>query len=233
MSETITIARRYNGPPDSGQGGYTAGLIAGLLGGSDVQVTLRRPPPLDTPLNVQREEGAVRISAGEEVVAEAEPATLSVELPEPVARADAEIASQGYPGFKHHPFPTCFVCGPDRGDGMRIYAGPVAGRDIAAATWTPDASLAGPDGAVQPEFVWAALDCPGGWGANDFSLSGRDAVLGRITAHIESPLRAGETYVVVGWAISIDGRKMQAGSAIFSENGAALAYAVATWILRQ
>ena len=43
LAETIRIDRRFCGPPDSGNGGYVAGLLARELGGSDVPVTLRLP----------------------------------------------------------------------------------------------------------------------------------------------------------------------------------------------
>jgi hypothetical protein len=33
---------------------------------------------------------------------------------------------------------------------MRIFASAIAGRDLYAAAWLPDASLAGPDGKVLP-----------------------------------------------------------------------------------
>ena len=45
--QLIRIDRRFRGPPDSGNGGYVAGLLAKALGGSGVEVTLRAPPPLD------------------------------------------------------------------------------------------------------------------------------------------------------------------------------------------
>ena len=50
----VTIPSQFNGPPDSGNGGYVRGLIAherleqGHTG--PVTSTLRMPPPLDTPL---------------------------------------------------------------------------------------------------------------------------------------------------------------------------------------
>src|SRR5690348_13590046 len=40
----IVIARRFRGPEASGNGGYSAGLIARELGGHEVDVTLRLPP---------------------------------------------------------------------------------------------------------------------------------------------------------------------------------------------
>ena len=164
MTETIMIAHAFNGPPDSGQGGYTAGLLANVLGSSDVEVTLRKPPPLGTPMTVQREGDAVHLLDGDTLVAEALRSNVETTLPDPVSFADAEIAARGFPGFKEHIFPTCLVCGPDRpdGDGLRLFAGPVAGRDLWATPWITSSALAADDGNVRREFVWAALDCPSG-----------------------------------------------------------------------
>jgi hypothetical protein len=66
--------------------------------------------------------------------------------------------------FQDPLFPDCFVCGTVRqpGDGLRIFPGPVPGRRLWAAPWTPDSSVAGTDGRVRPEVAWAALDCPSG-----------------------------------------------------------------------
>src|SRR4029453_18661736 len=66
--ENITIDRRYRGPVDSGNGGYTAGKLAlfvdGAAGGE-----VRLPPPLDRPLSVVSEDGHVRLLDGEALVA--------------------------------------------------------------------------------------------------------------------------------------------------------------------
>src|SRR5215210_7740547 len=50
----VVIERRYNGPPDSGHGGWSAGQAAVLTGAPVVEVTLRRPPPLERALSVVR-----------------------------------------------------------------------------------------------------------------------------------------------------------------------------------
>jgi hypothetical protein len=42
--------------------------------------------------------------------------------------------------------------------------------------------------------------------------------------------RVGERYVVVGWKIGGEGRKLWSGSAVFDEDGNACASAWATWI---
>jgi hypothetical protein len=61
VSETLTIEGRFNGPEGSGNGGYTCGLLARELDG-EAEVTLRRPPPLDRPLVLVRDEGRVACS---------------------------------------------------------------------------------------------------------------------------------------------------------------------------
>jgi hypothetical protein len=231
MSDSITIDLGFNGPPDSGQGGYTAGRLANILGGTDVEVTLRKPPPLATPMSVQRDGDLVSLHDGDTLIAEASPSQVEVEVPDPVTFADAETAARGFGGFEHHIFPTCMVCGTERaaGDGLRLFAGPVAGRDVGATPWIVSPQVADADGLVRTEIVWAALDCPSGWSSNDFA-PGRPAVLGRIAAKLTRPIEVGGRYVVVGWPRGEDGRKVYAGSAVFDEDGALHAYAISTWI---
>jgi hypothetical protein len=201
-------------------------------------VTLRRPPPLDTPLRVEPRGDDVQVLDGEELVAEGAVASadLGVDVPDPVGITAAGRAAAQSPLYEHpedHPFPTCFVCGPQRtqGDGLRVLVGPVTGRDVAADAWTPGADLAGDDGVVRPEFVWAALDCSGGvasWLVEP--LAGNPYVLGRLAVRIPGVVRAGEPHAVVGWRIGVDGRKATAGSAIFTAAGDVVAVARATWI---
>ena len=122
--------------------------------------------------------------------------------------------------------------GPHRqpGDGLRILPGPVTGRDLSADVWYPDESLAGPDGYLRPEFVWAALDCPGAIGAIGEAPGAPAYLLGRFSARQTGPVKTGEPYVVVGWRLGEDGRKLLAGSALFTAAGQVAALARATWI---
>ena len=237
MTAELRIDRRFCGPPDSGNGGYTCGLVAATVPGP-AEVTLRRPPPLDTPLRVERRGDGVRVLDGDVLVAEGAVASadLGVDVPDPVGVDAAAGAAARSPLHEHpeeHPFPTCFVCGPQRApvDGLRILVGPVAGRDVAADAWTPSADLAGTDGVVRPEFVWAALDCSGGVGSWLVEpLEGNPYVLGRLAVRIRGVVRAGEPHAVVGWCIGVDGRKRTAGSAIFTAAGDLAGVARATWI---
>jgi hypothetical protein len=199
----IVIARRFRGPDNSGNGGYTCGRVALAHGGEEVEVTLRLPPPLETPLDLQPD-GSVR--AGGTVYAVAAPGRVELDAPPPVTYDEAVAAQE--PDLTS-PFPNCFVCGHARGDdGLHIHAGPVRGRDVYAAPW-----VVGGD-AVGPEFVWSALDCPGAYAVG---AAGRGIfVLGRLTAGVRRVPEAGERCVVVGWHLGSEGRKHGAGTALFS-----------------
>ncbi len=238
MTAPIVIDRRFCGPPDSGNGGYVSGLVAGLVDGP-AEVTLRRPPPLDTPLTVARgDDGSVHVLDGSELVASGgrRRDDLRIDVPDRVTVAQAEHAATASRLHEHpedHPFPTCFVCGPQRapGDGLGILVGPVDGRKVAAAAWTPAADLAGASGVVRPEFVWAALDCSGGVGSWLVDpIGGNPFVLGRMAVTIRGPVRTGAPHAVVGWRAGHDGRKVAAGSAVFTADGDLVALARATWI---
>ena len=39
----VIVPARYNGPPDSGNGGYTCGLVAAELGATSAEVTPEGP----------------------------------------------------------------------------------------------------------------------------------------------------------------------------------------------
>jgi hypothetical protein len=234
----ITIPARFCGPAGSGNGGYVSGLIAGYLDGP-AEITLRLPPPLERPLTVSRDDaGSVRILDGQLLIAEAarRPAGPLLQLPDPVpvelARAaGARSPLRMYP--ERNPYPKCFVCGPDRapGDGLRICVGPVPDTGLSADVWYPGEELADAGGSVRPEFIWAALDCPGGIGALPDAVSdGTPFLLGRLAARQLGPVRAGEPHVVVGWRLAAEGRKILAGSALFTASGQAVGMARATWI---
>jgi hypothetical protein len=235
MSGTVTvltIAPRFCGPPASANGGYFAGMVAALAD-APVRVRLRRPPPLAAAMPAERlPDGRIIVRHKDETVAEAMPATLELEVPPPVSRLEAVEASRRFSGWQQHVFPRCFVCGPQRGrgDGLRIFAGEVAGRGapaVLAAPWIPDASLALPDGRIAPQFMWAALDCPGYFAT---ATDGRVMLLAELTAHVERRLRVDEPAVAVGWHLGGEGRVHEAGTALFGEDGELCARARALWI---
>ena len=227
--QIITIGARFCGPPDSGNGGYVAGMLAGQSH-VPVRVRLRKPPPLNASLLVRTlDNGRLELKRDDELVAEAEPYQLELQAPPAPSYVDALDASRAYSGFKHHPYPTCFVCGPQRarGDGLRIFPGAWGNGGSVAAPWMPDESLCGADGKVCSEFMWAALDCPGYFAAvND----GRHLLLGEIAARIDRRVHAAESCVVIGWRIEREGRKHIVGTALYDDDGEPCARALATWI---
>lgn len=224
-ADAVTIPRAYNGPLESGNGGYSCGAFAGLLDGP-ATVTLRSPVPLDTPLTVDRalDDGAVAVWEGDTLIAEAKPSpALALTAPEPVGIEAAHAASEGYVGAEHGPFSHCFVCGRGRNDAVGVVAGPVEGRDLVASPWTPREEDAGSDGAVRDELTWAVLDCPTYFAL--YPAPNRLSFLGRMSARVDRAPRAGEEHVVIAWPIERDGRKHHAGSAVLSANGETLAIA--------
>ena len=236
MKSSLVIPSRFCGPPGSGNGGYVCGRIAVYLDGP-VTVTLRRPPPLDTPMVAERDdEGAVRIHDGGTLIAEAtsSPGRPAMEIPGEVSMAEARTAAGRSRYYADPVFPGCFVCGTGRrpGDGLRIFPGPLAGRPLWAAPWTPGPSVTGADGKVRPEVVWAALDCPSGIAAAEAASLARDTavLLGRMTASLAVLPLAGDQCRVIAWPGGRDGRKLTAGSALLGPGGEVIAAASAVWL---
>jgi hypothetical protein len=250
MAELI-IPTRYRGPARSGNGGWTSGSLAEHVPSTAdvpaVEVTLRQPPPLETPLTVQalaaddpanaRGLALTVLLAGDLPVAEAREVDDELGTVEEVDTDVAAEAMSRYAGLRTHPFPGCFACGTDReqGDGLRIFPGPVPGRpDTVASLWVPDPSLAVSTDLVDEGMervgtatAWAALDCVGGWSED---LEGRPSVLGRMTARIDALPVVGEPHVVVGQRRGADGRKTFTASTLYDSDHRVVATAEHVWI---
>jgi hypothetical protein len=235
---TVNVPSRFNGPPASGQGGYSSGVIAALLEGP-AAVSLRRPIPLGQELYVRVEGGGAERSendaaaseesavarafdASGELVAEVVPAPPLAPWDAPAVSLEAAHRAKNlFAGPAGGFFDKCFVCGRSRADGFHLHPGPVEGADLVASPWTPPDWAADKDGAVLPEYVWAALDCPG-----YFALHGSDlaiAFLARQQSEVHTPVRAGVEYIVVGRPLGRDGRKGFAATAIIDLDGELLA----------
>lgn len=245
----LIVPRRFCGPPESGNGGWTAGALAALDANDSpddhtdrwpaIEVSLRKPPPLDTPMPVTLEDGVWTARAGDDDVATARRSESALVEVEPVRPDEAAAAEATYPGLAFHPFPTCVVCGTGReeGDGLRIFPGAVdgtAGDDRVAATWTPHASLAEDWHTYADDLrrvsvaaTWAALDCIGGWAGD---LTERLMVLGRMTARVDDLPVVGERHVVVGEGRGQEGRKTFTAATLYDADGRVVATAEHTWI---
>jgi hypothetical protein len=229
-SEVLVISSRFCGPPKSGNGGYVCGRLAAHVP-SSVSVRLKAPPPLETELRIETSDSEARLMHGSKVIAEAKAAVLDLTPPAAPSLAEAEEAAKSYTGFIRHPFPRCFVCGPQRenGDGLRIFPGSIGSSPMVAAPWVPDPSLRNEANLVQPEFLWAALDCTSAFAVLPIP-EGKAIVLGELCARIDHNVMPDEKCIVVGWPLQIDGRKRVAGSAVFSSSGRPVAIGRATWI---
>jgi hypothetical protein len=226
----IVIDPAFEGPPSSAHGGYTCGMLAPHLP-ADAEITLRAPVPLGIPLQLKTFADALTLHEGTSVIAEGASTRLADVTPEPPAFAEALAATASFPGLRSHPYPRCVACGTDRTDALalRLFPGPLVNRDLVAAVWYPS-SDATADGLIRPEFVWAALDCPGGWAAIRFGRVDRPVVLGRMAARLPQPVTAQSAHIVIGWLAGMSGRKLTAGSAIYSREGVLQGLSRQTWI---
>ena len=232
---SIVIDPRFRGPPHSGNGGYSCGRLAAFVDGT-AEVTLRRPPPLDRGMRVLAEnEGGVALYDGEHLVATARPAEVTVAARAAPTFEEAQEASARTFPPETHKLPMCYVCGPDRahGDGLRIHCGPLDPRagwqGVVAAGWIPEDYTTDAGGAVAPEFVWAALDCPTAYAmasANGFP----SILLGRLAVRIDRRPRPGDKCSVTAWQTGHEGRKSWSEGALLDAGGRTLAVCRATWI---
>jgi hypothetical protein len=229
-NQEIVIDPAFEGPPASAHGGYACGVLAPYLP-ADAEVTLRKPVPLGTGLRVVPTDGGLTLRDENDLLAEAVSTRLEDDTPQPPTFAEALAATASFPGLRAHPFPLCVGCGTGRTDAvaLKIFPGPLPTRELLAAVWYPSAD-ATEDGCVKPEFAWAALDCPGGWAAAHFGQVDRPAVLGRMAARLIAPVTAQQAHIVVGWLIGVSGRKLTAGSALYTRDGVLQGFARQTWI---
>ncbi len=235
---TLEVPSRFNGPPSSGNGGYSGGVFAALFDGP-CAVSLRRPVPLGRPLEVAAanglgagiaedpgDGGTLHFTAAGELIAEAVGAPELGPWPGPgveveVARDATSRFASPSSGF----FDRCYVCGRERHDGFCVFPAPIVQNDferVFASPWTPPTWAADDDGAVLPEHVWAALDCPGYFALH--GADGRLAFLARQQSTIVAAPRAGVEYVALGVALDRSGRKGLAATAILGADGEVLAH---------
>src|SRR5689334_1566990 len=225
---SFAVPARFCGPPDSGNGGYTCGIVARELDGV-IECTLRSPVPLDVPLDIERTQTGGILRHGGKVIVEANPTTISVVPPPPIRLEAATAAmSSSFALDARHPCPTCFVCGPKRKvhDGLRIFPAAIDEK-IHAAAWLPTAVFGDSRQLVALEFLWAALDCPTGFAAG-FPIAGK-LVTGRLAVEQLQPVHIGESCLLLSWPLGVEGRKHFSAACLY-QNQEPCAVARATWI---
>jgi hypothetical protein len=229
-NQQIVIDPAFEGPPAWAHGGYACGVIAPHVA-DDAEITLRRPVPLGTALRLTPHDGGVALHDGTELVAEGAATRLADDVPQPPTFGEALAATASFPGLRSHPYPRCLGCGTGREDAvaLRIFPGPLVGRDLVAGVWYPSGDAVA-DGLISPRFAWAALDCPGGWAATHFGQVDRPTVLGRMAARLAPAIEARDAHIVVGWLEGVSGRKLTAGSALYTRDGVVQGVSRQTWI---
>ena len=212
---TFTVPIGRNGPAASANGGIAAGLLGSLLPGV-ARVRLYRPPPLGEPMEVRPVPDGLEAWYDGAIALAATKASLDLQAP-PITIEEAARATAAFVG---HAATTCFVCGPDNRGGLHLFPGPVGGGPLHATIWTPQASMGDGGGAVAPEIVWGALDCPGAiMLVRHHSPESLFPALGTMTAEILEPVQVGNTYAVTAWPRGRDGRKLFAATAITDADG--------------
>ncbi|MEI1279599.1 hypothetical protein V6Z05_14820 [Leptospira venezuelensis] len=239
--DNIIMSQRFCGPPKTGNGGFTAGILVEAAKTNRAEIRLLNPTPVEKSIILESENGqrAAIYDDSKKILATLQ--SISVEdfpkykLPVVPDLEEAKRISAFYPGFTTHPFPTCFVCGPKREvkDGMRIFVGPapeqIGFENLMVGYWMPDDTVESENGIVRDAAVWGALDCPGGFAA----VLGEPQliVLSKIRGQILEHPKIGEDYIVISWRLQKMSRAFKVMTAIFKSDSKKLAaIAEALWL---
>ncbi|TGJ98365.1 hypothetical protein EHQ53_01165 [Leptospira langatensis] len=239
--DNMILSRRFCGPPKTGNGGFTAGILVEAVGTNAAEIRLLNPTPVETSILMESEKGERGTLYDDSKKALATLRSIENEdfpeyaLPVIPDLEDAKKISAFYPGFTTHPFPTCFVCGPKREvhDGMRIFVGPapeqIGFENLMLGHWLPDNTVSSHDGFVRDAAIWGALDCPGGFAA----VLGEPQliVLSKIRGKILERPKIEENYTVASWRLQKMSRAFKVMTAIFqSDSKRLVAIAEALWL---
>lgn len=222
MTDAVSIAGRFRGPANSGQGGYSAGIAASFIDGP-AHVRLRRPPPLDRQLSVESGPDGVSILDGGDVVLVARSSMLKATQPPDEAQLSAVFERGHQQAPEWHMAPTCFVCGTP--DSLGMHPTRMDQFPLWATVWTPERRVG--EDSLAPEIVWAVLDCPAGWATSDSKRPKRSffPALAEMTVEIVHPVPMGSPVAVLGWMTTDGERRIDCESAVIDESGTVLARA--------
>ena len=231
--QTINIKSWFQGPTDSGQGGWTAHRFVRAIS-EPVTVAVKRPIPLEVDLTITAAEHGWHLIYPREPDQPFMVATMwtpDYAKTDPVSLADAADARTRFPLHDDHPVPVCFSCGANA-DSMQVHSGPLPdGRwatDWTVPEWAVDA-----DGNVDEGALWAAIDCAQGWYVGNAG-GRRHAVTVQLAVEVITPIEAQTSYSLVTWNGTYpetwDGRKRGAGGAVFASDGTCVARSSSFWI---
>ena len=230
---TLRLPHRFQGPSGTGQGGWTAARFEEAVG-QPLTIAIRRGIPIETELAVVETTGGWELRDGHETVLTGVPRREPFADTTPVTIEQAVAARARFPAASEvvHPVPDCFSCGPVERS-MGVHAGPLDdGTGRYAVDWTVPA-WADIDGGVDEGLLWAALDCTTAWYVA-YSLDHLPAFTVSYAAEVVEPIRAGDTYALVGWngdhPVAWDGRKRGGASAAFAADGTCVARTRSFWV---
>lgn len=211
----VLVPARFGGAPETAHGGYTCGLLATAVEvvGTPV-VSLVAPAPLELPMRLEAGPDEAVLVFGEEVVATMTTTAETIPAVPPVSALEADRAVEAFAGRVEHPYPTCFVCGPESVGGLLLAPGPV-GPNAVACPWVPAEN--------SPEVVWAVLDCPASWATDE------PMALTRMAAEVLAAPRVGEPHVVVALQVQRVGPVANTLTSIYASDGTLVAVATAQW----
>ncbi|MCP3911121.1 MAG: hypothetical protein GY713_09230 [Actinomycetia bacterium] len=252
---------RFVGPPGHANGGAFAGALTclarhatgdGWVG--SLSVRLSRPIPLHTDLGVEitqvDDRVEMTVTSGETTIATgwvdtcATPDPLGVlsmpaerlaelvtaALPSAAASARADAAPIRHPDADMD-FDTCFVCGKDHPDGLRLTLGALD-NETAWRRWHPPAEFA-EAGGLSPLVSTAALDCSSAALLRlDGTLQrGESVLLGTFDVdHLRAPDPEADLRLVARTSHR-EGRKIWSDMALVDADDGAAVISRATWIV--
>ncbi len=240
----LRLSPFFQGPTDSGQGGWTASRFAQAIGEGPLTMAIRAPIPLETNLRVVSTPSEPGPSAtdwrlvdpDDRAILEARSWEPDFADTAPVTIEEAVAARGRFPvPVGEHPVPFCFSCGLGE-EHMRVHAGPLTPAAGAAGRFACDWSV--PPWTANHErgaesALWAAMDCCAafyvGWSAER-----RTSFTVQYAAEVLAPLDPTATYALVSGAFDgnqeWDGRKRQASAAAFDAEGNCVARARSFWV---
>jgi hypothetical protein len=231
----ILVDPRHNGPPASGHGGISAGLLAAELGAAAQEtgavVRLQAPVPLGRPLQPRPQpDGTVTAYDGQTAIATARslPEPLEVGLFPAVGADVVRVAEERWASERatYNPFPTCFGCGTERTDGWHLSPGLIEGQALFATSWQADRD----PGDVPPWAPWAVLDCTQVGPVIDAATPPAAMLTGELACRSLRPVLPGRRYVALSRRTDLIGKKVFTEGALFDADGP-VAVARAIWFV--
>jgi hypothetical protein len=220
-NNVLMVDERHNGPPNSGNGGWTSGLIAAFITDGTPEITLHKPPPLLAPLTVVPAADGLRVvDAAEAVIATGRRREADIEPVPPVSLAQGRGSIRELSGTRHTSLSYLFRMRPAAARRPADLPGALArgrhGGGLRGARGhrrRDGVGGAGLPGRLDRDQRRAPMVCWAGWPWRSTSCP--------------SPARSASSW---GRDVRRDGRKALVRTTLYGADGRLCARAEATWI---